>query len=100
MKAYTVQRPNYLVYVQWDGTNIAEFESMTMSDWSWMSMTGTPTYTVDNTDLQVWLGSDLYKTIPLNYWFNGNIYESMQDISASEYIVSGSPPFNYVVEAD
>lgn len=99
MKAYTIQRPNHLTYVQWDETNVAEFESMGMSDWSWISMTGVPTYVVDGTDLQVWLGESLWKTIPSGHWFNGSVYESMDDVPGNESVISGVPPFNYVVSS-
>lgn len=100
LKTFTIKRPAVNVYVQWDGTNVAEFEAMTSADWTWMFWGGQPAYVEDGTDLQVWRGENLYATIPLNYWFNGSVWQDLNSLPGDEAIVASAEQLHYVVEED
>lgn len=97
MKRYTTPRPQLTTYVQWDGTNINEFEALTGQEWPWLWFNDA-TYVDNEGDLEIWLGEQLMDTIPNGWWSSGpgNAIESLET-GQSETIVDGSPPFQYIV---
>jgi hypothetical protein len=99
VKAYTTKRPDIYVYVQWDGSNLAEFQAMLPAQWGWMYMTGVPEYIQNGTDLEVWTSGQLFATVPLNSWFNGNVFEDLNSLPSNEAIVPDGI-VHYVVEQD
>lgn len=99
MKKYTIPRPSYTTYVQWDGTNIAEFEALTGEDWPYLWWT--PVTFFDNGgSLEIYRSSDnfLVETIPNGYWScgPGSVLENVESTS-TEQVIDSPPPFNYTV---
>jgi hypothetical protein len=98
MKAFSIRRPDVTTYVQWDGTNQAEFEEITSATWGWISMTGTPTYVQNGTDLEVWTSGQLLTVIPLNYWFAGfTMLPTLDNLPDEESLVS-NPSVEYTTQ--
>jgi hypothetical protein len=97
MKAYTILRPDVRVYVQWDGTNKEEFEAMTGAQWSWIYMTGMPVYVENDKSLEVWCSDQLFAVIPVNHWFNGNVWADLNELPPNEAIVPTNA-IRYTVE--
>ena len=96
MKKYTTPRPTYTTYVQWDGTNIAEFEALTGEDWPWLWW-NQATFVENEGNLEIWRGDFLVDSIQPGWWSAGpgNTIESLE--GQPEQILETSPPFNYTI---
>jgi hypothetical protein len=97
MKKYTTPRPTFVTYVQWDGSNIAEFEALTGEDWPWLWW-NQATFVNNEGNLEIWRGDYLADTIPNGWWSAGpgNTFEDVVDTS-NEAVITGNPPFNYMI---
>jgi hypothetical protein len=102
VKKYLAARPALTAWIQWDGTNIDEFESLTDSDWVYLRYC--PLYFVNNNDdLEMRRQDDdvLVDVLPLGHWSGGpgsklESLESTTDMS----VVEGNGPFHFVIAED
>lgn len=97
MKKYTIARPAVQTYIQWDGSNVAEFEAMTANEWQWLSMLPNTTFVPnESNDLEIRTDDYAWNVVPLNHWTNGGTNYAFIEDSVYEQEVP-SPTFNYIV---
>jgi hypothetical protein len=101
MRKYITSRPGVYPLIQWDGTNIEEFQALTGNDWTYLRFN--PLLFTDNDGVLEIRDSNnsLLESLPLGYWCGGPgfVVESLQDTNDS-VVLEGTGPFRYVVTED